>query len=71
MTDDPAALRAEIARLRGLLDYHDIDPDPALPEPPAVLGSHLRRMAFSAHDGASYGRCGQAAGRPDRGKGVL
>ena len=33
MTDDPTALRAEIGRLRALLDDHGIDPDPAPPEP--------------------------------------
>lgn len=34
MTDDPAELRAEIARLRALLDDHGIDPDPEPPSPP-------------------------------------
>ncbi len=33
MTDDLITLRAEIARLRDLLEDHGIDPDPAPPEP--------------------------------------
>jgi hypothetical protein len=33
-TDDPIILRAEITRLRGLLDDYGINPDPVEDEPP-------------------------------------